>query len=69
MSSLRGQRIRLTSFLLPPLHKEIFIKYGEHKGLKHWANWGFYGTHSINGAIELIERKVKEEEENKGRQG
>jgi len=69
MSSLRGQRIRLTSFLLPPLPKEIFIKYGKYKKLKHWANSGFYGTHSINGAVELIERKVKEEEENKGRQG
>jgi len=69
MDRLTGQRIRLTSFLLPPLSKEIFIKYGRYKQLKHWANWGFYGTHSIQGAIELIERKVKEEEENKGRQG
>jgi len=63
MDRLTGQRIRLTSFLLPPLPKEIFINYGNYKQLKHWANWGFYGTHSIQGAIELIKRKVKEEEE------
>ncbi len=63
MDRLTGQRIRLTSFLLPPLPKEIFINYGNYKQLKHWANWGFYGTHSIQAAIELIKRKVKEEEE------
>lgn len=66
---MRGQRIRLTSFLLPPLPKEIFIKYGKYKKLKHWANLGFYGTQSLKGAVEFIERKVKEEEEKKERHG
>jgi len=69
MGSIPGQRIRLTSFLVPPLPKEIFIKYGKYKKLKHWANLGFYGTHSIQGAIEFIEKKVKEEEGKKERQG
>ena len=54
MGSIPGQRIRLTSFLVPPLPKEIFIKYGKYKKLKHWANIGFYGTH-----ITLFKKIVK----------
>ncbi len=69
ISKMRDQRIRLTSFSLPPLPKEIFIKYGKYKKLKHWANLGFYGTHSIKETVEFIERKVKEEEEKKERHG
>ena len=62
---MRGLRIRLTSFLLPPLPSWIFIKYGKYKKLKHWANAGYYGSGgSIKAAIEYIEKKVKEAEKN-----
>lgn len=55
---MRGLRIRLTSFLLPPLPSWIFIKYGKYKKLKHWANAGYYGSGgSIKAAIEYIEKK------------
>jgi len=67
---MRGLRIRLTSFLLPPLPSWIFIKYGKYKKLKHWANAGYYGSGgSIKAAIEYIEKKVKEAEKNRERNG
>ena len=56
---MRGQRIRFSSFLVPPLPPWIFIKYGKYIKLKHWANTGYYGSGgSIKAAIEYIEKKV-----------
>ena len=54
-------KIRISSFALPPLPKEIYIKTYPYKQMKHWANKGFYGTGSIEKAIEFIEKKIEKE--------
>lgn len=53
-------RIRISSFALPPLPKEIYIKLYPYKYIpKHLANKAFYGTGSIKKSVEIIETEIE----------